>query len=128
MISGTLIRGRMAMGMAALGVAFMPASLHAHSAVTATTPANGATVAALPGSIRITFGEVIGRIILVTATDAAGKNHVVSAKMDPRNASRVLARTRDSRPGRYRVQWKVVATDGHAQAGTYTFTVKPEKS
>ena len=128
MISGTLIRGRMAMAMAALGVAFMPASLHAHSGVTATTPANGATVAALPGSIRITFGEAIGRVIFVTATDAAGKNHVVSAKMDPAKASRVLTRTRDSRPGRYRVQWKVVATDGHAQAGTYTFTVKPGKS
>jgi methionine-rich copper-binding protein CopC len=84
--------------------------------------------AALPGSIRITFGEAIGRVIFVTATDAAGKNHVVSAKMDPAKASRVLARTRDSRPGRYRVQWKVVATDGHAQAGTYTFTVKPGKS
>lgn len=93
----------------------------AHAGVKSTSPANGATVKALPGFVKITFSEPIGRVTFVKVLDAKGKDHVQTAGLDPKSAARVLAKTINPVAGAYRVQWKIVADDGHAESGTFVF-------
>ena len=114
----------MAAGAALLAVSIAPSAALAHAALKSTSPANGSTVKALPSFIKITFAEPIGRVTFVKAVDAKGVDHVVTAGLDPASAARVVARTAKPVAGRYRVTWKIVADDGHAESGTFTFTVK----
>lgn len=114
----------MAIGAVAAGAVVAPQAF-AHSGLKSSTPAAGAKVKALPAFLKITFEEAVGRVTSVRLLNAANKDFVATAGLDPRNAARVLAKTTATAvpAGTYRVQWKVVASDGHSQAGTYTFRV-----
>ena len=114
----------MAVATIAAGAVLAPQAL-AHSGLKGSTPAAGATVKALPATLTITFEETLGRVTSVRLLNARNKDFIATAGLDPRNAARVMAKTtaRSVAPGTYRVQWKVVASDGHSQAGTYTFRV-----
>lgn len=116
-------RGRgLALGAMAIAAIAVPQAL-AHSALHATSPTNGATVKGLPALVRLTFDEPIGVVTSVRVLDAKNVNHAVAARRDPRNAARVVVRTRNPTAGAYRVLWKVVATDGHAESGVFRFRV-----
>jgi len=107
----------------AAAVSLVPQAF-AHAGVTFTSPANGATVRVLPTFVKVTFDEVLGSVTSVRVIDAKGKDHVVTAGLDPRNAARVIAKTTKPALGRYVVRWSVVADDGHKETGTFRFTVK----
>lgn len=100
-----------------------PAAL-AHSGLRSTSPKAGAVVTALPASVTITFNDRLLRVTSVRVLDGKGVDHAVSARLDPRNAARVVVRTRTPVPGRYRVLWKVQAEDGHSEAGTFGFRAR----
>ncbi len=107
--------------LAALAVA--PHAL-AHSGVQATSPKPGAVVQALPATITLTFGSRLMRVSSVRVTDAKGVNHATSARLDPRNAARVVVRTRSPVPGAYRVAWTVQSEDGHSESGAFAFRAR----
>ena len=96
----------------------------AHAGVKSTSPAKGATVKALPAFVTITFSEPIGSVTSVRVLDAKGKDHVVTAGLNPRNAAQVMAKTKASAPGTYTAKWAITADDGHKETGTFTFKVK----
>ena len=105
---------------AALLGAVAPAS--AHDAAESTSPASGATVAAPPEKVSVTFNKnplALGSQMLVN--DAAGTNwadgaveivdNVASQKLKP-----------GAPAGAYTVVWRVVSSDSHPIEGNFTFT------
>lgn len=100
-----------------------PAAM-AHSGLRSTSPKAGSVVAALPASVTITFQGRLLRVTSVKVIDRKGVDHAASARLDPRNAARVVVRTRNPVPGSYAVTWKVQAEDGHSEAGTFGFRAR----
>lgn len=96
----------------------------AHSGLRSASPKAGSVVKALPAKVTITFRDRLLRVTSVKVLDRKGVNHVVWARLDPRNAARVVVRTRKPVAGAYRVLWKVQAEDGHSEAGTFRFRAR----
>lgn len=96
----------------------------AHSGIESTTPKAGSVVRALPANVTITFADRLLRVTRVQVLDAKGVDHAVSARLDPRNAAKVVVRTRRPVAGNYRVLWKVQSEDGHSEAGTFRFRAR----
>jgi len=107
------------LGSILLGAA-VPAS--AHDAAESTSPASGATVAAPPEKVSITFNKNplgLGSQILVS--DAAGNNWADGSVEIVDNVA--SQRLRQGGPaGVYTVSWRVVSSDSHPIEGTFTFT------
>ncbi len=115
-------RGALAVMALAAAAAVVPQAF-AHTGLKSVSPANGATVKALPGFVKITFSQPIGSVSSVQLMDSKGKNHVVTARLDPQNAARVLAKTTKPAAGTYVGTWSIVADDGHKKTGKFRFTV-----
>lgn len=101
-----------------------PASALAHTELDRTSPRAGAAVARLPATLSLTFDDPLHSVVRVLVLDAKGRDHTVSERLNPRNAAQVLVRTRQSRPGAYRVYWTVRGLDGHQLSGQYRFRVR----
>ena len=105
---------------AALLGAVAPAS--AHDAVSSTSPASGATVAAPPEEVSVTFNKnplALGAQILVN--DAAGTNWSDGAVEIAGNVA--AQKLKSGAPaGAYTVTWRVASSDGHPIEGSFTFT------
>ncbi len=95
-----------------------------HSGVRATSPKKGSVVRVLPKKVTITFRDRLLRVTRARVIDARGRNHVVWARLDRRNAAKVVIRTRRPVAGRYRVLWKVQAEDGHTETGSFRFRAR----
>jgi methionine-rich copper-binding protein CopC len=100
----------------------------AHDEVTRTTPARGAVLKNLPPRVSMTFGETVGRLDEVTIARNGRGDFVRSARIDPRNASRVVAvlerRGGKARKGAWKVTWRITSADGHKQVLRATFGVR----
>jgi methionine-rich copper-binding protein CopC len=101
------------------------ATASAHTEVTSTSPASGATAKTTIARVTVTFtGKVRSGTLRVTGP--GGK--VASASSggpDPRNPSRLLVGLKRSlKPGSYTARWTVVALDGHKQKGAFTFKLR----
>lgn len=100
------------------------AAAQAHDTVEGTSPADGSTVAAVPGHVDLTFEETplaIGSEVKVT--DSSGTNWADGAvTVADKVASQPLKPGAPA--GRYTVVWRVVSSDSHAIEGTFTFTAK----
>ena len=105
---------------AALLGAVAPAS--AHDVAESTSPASGATVAAPPEKVSITFSRnplALGSQVAVNHADGANwadgaveiVDNVASQKLKP-----------GAPAGLYTVAWRVASSDGHPIEGTFTFT------
>ena len=97
----------------------VPAS--AHDVAESTTPANGASVAAVPASVSITFNNrplAIGSGVTVTAGGenwADGPVEIID--------NQAVQKLREGAPaGEFTVVWRVVSSDSHPIEGTFTFT------
>jgi methionine-rich copper-binding protein CopC len=118
-------RGLMAWACVACAIALIAApSAMGHSGLRATSPPAGAVVAALPANVTLTFRERLARVVRVQVLDARGRDHARSARLDPRNAAKVVVRTMRPVPGRYTVRWRVVAEDGHSESGSFAFRAR----
>ncbi|WP_407836233.1 copper resistance protein CopC [Streptomyces sp. DSM 116496] len=96
----------------------------AHTDLTASTPADGATLDALPPSIRLTFSDDMSQEyakVALTAPDGtpAGTGE---PQVDGKSAS--LAVKPGLPSGRYTVGYRVVSADGHPVSGSYSFAVR----
>ena len=104
-----------------------PATAFAHAHYRSSTPADGATVAAAPPELSVTYSEgVEPRFSSIEVRDAAGqrvdKNDPHTAPGDNKVFSVGLPALQ---PGAYTVTWHVTAVDTHKTEGTFGFTVKP---
>lgn len=105
---------------AALLGAVAPAS--AHDAAESTSPASGATVAAPPEQVSVTFNKnplALGSQILVN--DAAGTNWSDGAVEIVDNVASQKLKA-GAPAGAYTVVWRVVSSDSHPIEGSFTFT------
>jgi methionine-rich copper-binding protein CopC len=109
-----------AVAFAALLCVAGPAS--AHDAAVSSSPADGATVAAPPAKVSITFNNnPMGLGSQVRVNDAAGTDWADGkVEIVDNVASQKL---REGAPaGKYTVLWRVVSSDSHPIEGTFTFT------
>ncbi len=102
-----------------------PALAHAH--LQAETPMAEATTAS-PESLTLSFSEGVElRFTTVVVKDPNGSAVMTGPdRLSPGNPRMLLVPVSGKLgPGRYTVDWRAVATDGHKTQGTYGFTVAP---
>ena len=98
-----------------------PAS--AHDQVVSTSPADGASVAALT-KVSVSFSEPVLDVASANRIVVTGPDGAVSGELT--TADKVITYTFASPlpGGAYRVQWRAASSDGHPVSGTFSFTVK----
>jgi methionine-rich copper-binding protein CopC len=124
-----------------LGLLLMyPGFLAAHTALVRTMPADGAVVAQPPREVRFWFNEPIeryfSRIEVFRAVLAPGTGAVQPGERidqgwlpGPRATREVGVRLPETlAPGRYIVQWMVLAIDAHRTQGSFMFTYDPSSA
>ncbi|MCS5492871.1 copper resistance protein CopC [Curtobacterium flaccumfaciens] len=101
-------------------VGVQPAS--AHSALTSSTPADGAVVTEPLESVDLTFSEAplagLDAGLRIQVTDASGTD---VATGDVRVSGTTMRRAVDLDQGSYTVLWRYVSPDGHPIEGTLAF-------
>ena len=107
----------------ALGLLVLPATpALAHTERVGVSPAPGSSTTGAVPAVEIDFSdEVLPGLARVVVRDARGRDHV--AGRIAVLGGRVSARLEDIGPGRYRVDYRVVADDGHPVTGSYRFRV-----
>jgi copper resistance protein C len=106
---------------AATAVAFTPGPAAAHTSLRESDPAANATVATLPEVVRLTFTTQLPSVPTIEVVDANG----VSVNSSPVSlrGNTALQPVKSSSAGRYTVNWKAKAPDGHEISGTFAFSV-----
>jgi methionine-rich copper-binding protein CopC len=105
----------------------------AHDYLVSSSPADGSTVTSAPGSVTLTFNDVVlstpggtSTAVLVTGPDKDESHHEVSA---PQVSGRdVVTDVSLQGPGTYTVQWRIVSADGHPVEGSLSFRYRPSKT
>ncbi len=117
-----------------------PARSAAHTALVRTTPAAGTVVAQPPREVRFWFNEPIERqfsrievfrVALDPATGAVQPGQRIDQGWlpGPRTTREVGVRLPETlAPGRYVVQWVVLAIDAHRTQGSFIFTYDPSSA
>ena len=133
---GLLARWLVLLGLLALG----PEFLAAHTALVRTIPAAGAVVAQPPREVRFWFNEPIERqfsrievfrTVLDPGTGAVQPGERIDQGWlpGPRTTREVGVRLPEAlEPGRYIVQWLVLAIDTHRTQGSFMFTYQPSSA
>jgi len=123
-VSGVRMRGRtpvlalVAAGVLLVGLAG-PAS--AHDTLVSVTPADGSTVAVVPGSVDLVFDEpamALGTEIQVLGPDGKSVSKGAPVLVNA-TVSQPLTAVRPA--GAYTVEWRVTSADGHAISGHFAF-------
>lgn len=94
----------------------------AHSPLAKTTPADGTEVTSAPSEISFTFKRNL-RMTKVTATAAEGDTLILDLAGQTKFATEFAIPFSASNVGEYTIEWRGLGDDGHAQKGTFTFTV-----
>jgi hypothetical protein len=103
-----------------LGLALVFAA-HAHTKLTASSPAADSTVPA-PRAIELEFGGDV-RLTSVTLTDASGAAKHIAAVPTAIASRFSLAIHEPLAPGAYKVVWRAVGGDTHIVSGEFSFMV-----
>ena len=118
-----LVRSLAIAGLAALALA-TPAA--AHSLLLESTPAAGATLPAAPHELRLRFNNRIEKpLSRVRLLDGQGKVQTVSLTSEGVPPDWLRGPLPPLAPGRWRVEWQVLSTDGHVVSGRFEFTIAP---
>src|SRR4051794_8913902 len=106
-----------------LGLVVLPgAPALAHTEQVGVAPAPGSSTTGPVAAVEIDFSdEVLPGLARVVVRDARGRDHVAGRVAVL--GGRVSARLEHVGPGRYRVDYRVVAGDGHPVTGTSRFRV-----
>ena len=99
----------------------------AHAKMTASTPADGSTVAAGVSEIELNFSHPL-RLSMVHVRDANRHDVTLKSALPTAFAPVVKINVENLTPGSYEVAWTAVAEDGHVMKGTFAFSVKAEKA
>ncbi len=113
---------RRALAVTCLLAAVFPPLAHAHARLVRSEPASGAVVARAPGSVRLSYDDIVsvgpGNEVVrngggsVLAGRPAAKGHVLT-----------LPLRRGLADGDYSVRWSVISNDGHIVQGVLAFAV-----
>jgi len=96
----------------------------AHSLLLESSPAANSVVSAPPRELALRFNNRIEkRLSRLRLVDERGQGRDLPVTTDGA-ADRLHAAVPDVPPGRYRVEWQVLSTDGHVVTGRYSFTLK----
>ena len=106
----------------ALLLAVAPAD--AHSLLLESSPAANSALAASPTELRLRFNNRIEkRLSRLRLVNERGEARDLTLATDGA-ADWLTAPVPAIAPGRYRVEWQVLSTDGHVVTGRFGFTVK----
>jgi methionine-rich copper-binding protein CopC len=105
----------------ALLLAIAPAA--AHSLLLESSPAANSALAAAPAALRLRFNNRIEkRLSRLRLVNEQGQGRELGVAADGA-ADWLTAPLPALAPGRYRVEWQVLSTDGHVVSGRFAFTV-----
>lgn len=113
-------------GLLAAALVGVTATAGAHSLLLESVPAPGATLTAPPRELMLRFNNRIEKSLCrVRLVDNRGADRplVVSVARGPDD--RLTAALPSLEPGRWRVEWQVLSTDGHVVSGRFAFTLTP---
>jgi copper resistance protein C len=104
----------------------LPATVSAHAELTATSPADGETLATPPTEVVAVFSE--GLNVDRSVIDLLLSNSVMaSSGGNPDDPTRLVLSDLDLEAGEYEVRWTAASRDGHIERGRYSFTIlEPE--
>ena len=94
----------------------------AHSPLEKTVPADGAKLAAAPNEIQFVFKRNL-RMTTVKATSAGGQALKLDLAGQTKFATEFVIPFTAKSAGDYVIEWRGLGDDGHAQKGTFSFTV-----
>jgi hypothetical protein len=106
----------------------LPAS--AHTTLESSNPAANSIVETLPESVTLIFGEkliTLGDANSITVIDEAGKD-LINGKPEISGATITSKLVASQSVGVIKVNYRVVAADGHVLTDSYQFTVAPGSS
>ena len=103
-----------------------PSRAAAHAIIVESEPQNGATVAA-PKRISLRFNSQLEKGLCSVQLVGPQRRTILLLRQDERTPADTLVYVLpELPPGEYRVQWKVLAADGHVTEGVVRFQVTPE--
>jgi copper resistance protein C len=112
----------------ALTWSFIHGAALAHSHLTKSVPAAGATVAAGPSEVRLQFNEAVEpRFSKISVEPKGGKPIALEPPTsDPADKTTLIVKFAEPlQAGSYKVNWQAVSADTHKVKGTFTFEVRP---
>jgi methionine-rich copper-binding protein CopC len=96
----------------------------AHSLLLESIPAAGATLPAAPRELMLRFNNRIEKpLSRVRLLDGHGAIQPVPLRTEATPADRLTGPLPPLAPGRWRVEWQVLSTDGHVVSGRYDFQI-----
>lgn len=97
-----------------------------HAFVSRSEPRTGATIAEWPRHVRIWFDGPIEPMFATISVESSDKRRVDkgNGRVSPRDPRLLEVGLPPLPPGRYRVFWSVIARDGHAREGNFSFLLK----
>jgi methionine-rich copper-binding protein CopC len=109
--------------LAVLALVFAISPAIAHSLLLESAPAANSVIAGSPKALRLRFNNRIEkRLSRVRLVDERGAARDLAVAEDGA-ADWLIASVPGVAPGRYRVEWQVLSTDGHVVTGRYSFTI-----
>ncbi|MBI3804898.1 MAG: copper resistance protein CopC [Nitrospirae bacterium] len=105
---------------------FWGSSVWAHAFPMRSEPRVGSEVKQSPAQVKIWFdGDIEPAFSSLKVTGPDGKEvDAKDAKVDEKEHNVLIVSVPPLSPGKYRVNWEVVAIDTHRTEGDFTFTVK----
>ena len=98
----------------------------AHSLLLESTPAAGATLPAAPRELRLRFNNRIEKpLSRVRLLDGKGAVQTVALHTEGTAPDWLSGPLPPLGPGRWRVEWQVLSTDGHVVSGRFEFNIAP---
>jgi methionine-rich copper-binding protein CopC len=106
-------------------LAATPTIVAAHSLLLEASPAADAVLPAPPTEIALRFNNrVEKRLSTILLADGRGETRRVEIRADG-PADRLNASAPALGPGAWRLEWRVLSTDGHVVTGRYSFRIAP---
>jgi copper transport protein len=100
----------------------LPALVHGHARLAGSEPADGAVLEQLPAAVLLTFSEPV-RPASLQLLDLSGVRAPAALEPDLAGPQVIAALPDGLPPGRYLVEYRVLAADGHAVRGKLGFTL-----
>ena len=118
-----LLAGLALAGLVPLAIASLAA---AHSLLLESSPAPGAMLKAAPRELGLRFNNRIEKpLSKVRLLDSHGAAQTVTLTREGGAPDWLRAPLPPLAPGRWRVEWQVLSTDGHVVSGRFDFQIAP---
>ena len=115
---------RIAIVLAAAVTLVFPSAVHAHSLLLASVPKADAVVSGAP-AVTLRFNNRIEKkLCQIRLVSPRGEAQPLTVRTDGA-VDALEAPLPSLAAGRYRVDWRVLSTDGHVVSGTFAFSVSP---